>query len=726
MQKSWHVRTLLWLIIWGCAATIAAQSPSDQPRLSANDVMRLTYSYAARNNLSVGQFNAEIYLRTRLETERKNFLMRYVPGQFKLRHGFNEYVGETQLHFSYTYPGMIDKKIIASYTNIPRSYDLREQILSNFNVSTYATSLWTERVLSPFHRKNRHYYRYDIDSVFVADTTMRCIMRITPRFKNTQLVSGRAEINVYTGQVYLFSLHGFYDMRQVYVTAILGDAGKASLLPKEVYVNVNLKLLGNEINTSYLARIKTTDLSDMPTVLRADSATYKNKYDKSHNYHLREDTTAMRSDIGYFDSIRPVALSEEERYLYHEKQRYERTLAKNVTQTDSKVGFGEIMEDVFLDGHYINLKNKGQIKLPPLLSPEMLRWSKNRGLFIYTRLKLDYRHNEDVQIISRPRVGYNFKQQEWHFNIPLELRLNAANNLIVKAEGGKLNNIQSNEQYNELVASTLPPDSLSALPHTPKFNDYRNYYTRLEASVDCWHGFNIAAALSYYCRSLTDWSVEAESLGMHKHLRTLSVKGSIKWTPGLYYYRRGKQKISLHSKWPAFYLSYEQGLKTEGIESDFARWEFNMSYLYKLYALRTLYMRAGAGYFMHKRKSYFVDFEQFHDNQLSSDLADDMMGRFHLLPGHLYNQSRYYVLGTTAYESPMLLISRINLLSKFIQKERLYYNMVITENLRPYVEIGYGIATHAIDFGIFVGGADRKNMSVGCAIELRLFDDWRK
>ena len=71
----------------------------------------------------------------------------------------------------------------------------------------------------------------------------------------------------------------------------------------------------------------------------------------------------------------------------------------------------------------------------------------------------------------------------------------------------------------------------------------------------------------------------------------------------------------------------------------------------------------------------------------------------------------------------MLLFSRLPYLSKVVQKERVYLNLLSVKALNFYSEIGYGFSTNIVDLGAFIGFAPDHSIDFGCKVVLKFFED---
>ena len=177
---------------------------------------------------------------------------------------------------------------------------------------------------------------------------------------------------------------------------------------------------------------------------------------------------------------------------------------------------------------------------------------------------------------------------------------------------------------------------------------------------------------------------------------------------------------------PAITLDYERGIKGFlGSDGAYERWEIDGSYIHRLPSLQALSMRLGGGlYSMKSGKQYFLDFTNFRQNNLRGGWNDDWSGEFELLRSSWYNSSDYYIRSNVTYESPLLVASRIPWCGHFIEMERVYLGSVLAEELKPYVEFGYGFTTRLASLALFVGNRNGHFERIGCTFGFELFRKW--
>ena len=158
-------------------------------------------------------------------------------------------------------------------------------------------------------------------------------------------------------------------------------------------------------------------------------------------------------------------------------------------------------------------------------------------------------------------------------------------------------------------------------------------------------------------------------------------------------------------------------------QTHYERIEADARYRINLYAMRSLFFRLGAGTFSHRGRDCFLDYDYFKFDYLSEGWTDELSGEFQLLDSRWYNESRHYARFTGTYESPMLLLSRFAPLTRWVQTERIYLNLLTVRRLPIYTELGYGISSHLLNLGTFLSIAPDHSVSWGFKFVLRFFDE---
>lgn len=703
--------------------TIAATHRSGR-MASADTLMSRVFSYVSRSGLEVGGFDSEVYVRHTLRTRRRGIIMRYIPGMFRLEHGTNDYFGESLSRYQFRPPKEVYKKDIAAYSTMPYLRSSRDRWVGRYSLSVYEPNLFTDRILSPLHYRNRRFYRYSSNYSYMASGRRVTNITVRPRFPNTQLVRGSIDVEEESGQVRRFDFDFVYSWARLHVSGEMGGGGKASLLPDNILLESRLRLLGNRVDESFEAwaeyefRVPPAAGPELPRAAR---------FDLTSQSLLRIDTTSMHRDRAYFDSLRPRPLLARQQAVY---DRRDSLAERHATDTAARCERRRILspraEDLLFDSHSLVLGEQGRLKLPPILTPAMLQWSRSKGISLQTRVSLRLTLPNEGDVDFAPRVGYNFKQRQVYWRLPLRVNVIPSLDAAIGVEFAGGDHMYSSRQADEIrrrLSGVSNYDSLIGVFDNYDFHYYRDKHLLADFSLSPVVGMTVGAGLRYHRRSLIHWGEEAQAAGMDRRLESLAPRVHLSWTPAQYYYRSGRRHVPLHSAWPTFMFDYERGISGLRGRTDYERIEFDAKYSLPLYALRSLYFRAGAGFYTRRGADCFLDYDYFRNSFLPEGWRDEMSGQFQLLDSRWYNESRYYARCSAAYESPMLLFSRLRFLSRVVQKERLYANLLSVHALGFYSEWGYGISTPLFDLAGFVSLAGHGQTGVGCKFVLRFFED---
>lgn len=716
----------------------------------AKEMMEKMYAYAQEQQTDNLQFSSDAYLRHRMYTKRKGPVMRYIPGMLRLEKGENDYLTEAQLRIQFRPPGEVDCRVVAYCSTAKYQRSSRLSSVSRFNFFIYDTKLLTDRILNPLNRRNRRFYRFSYQFTSAASDSLGATARINirPRFSNDQLVSGYVDVDYETGAVRNFVFHLRYHLQKITIAGRTGKEGYASLVAEKMRILSRMRLFGNTVYET--TEVRSRHRFSCPVPQASDTLS---RFDLTRQCLLRIDTTQVITSPAYFDSIRPFPLRGSEEMLIARKRPENHDIA-NVSDSTNNIFapetmrkmenlsaiadtahrerrfFGERTQNVLLSSHAFNLASDGRasVKLPPIITPSMLQWSHTKGFSLKTRIRCNFFKMKDEQesrLAFNPSIGYSFKQRQIYYDLPMLLRFIPAldGKLSIVAGGGShMYNSGQADELREKLHGIERYDSLLQIIDNYGFHDYRDSYFRTDLSLSPLPGLRVQVGTRYHRRTLITWNEIAERGGLSRKLTTLGPRLEIEWTPAQYYYKKGRRRIPLYSQWPTFMLCYERGYGFGSGETCYERIETDMHYRLPLYATRTLYFRAGGGFYTRRGNDSFLDYDYFKFDYMPANWSDDLTGEFQLLSSRWYNESRYYARLTTTYESPMLWLSRIPG-ARIIQKERVYLNLLSVRSLGFYTELGYGISTLLLDVGSFIGIAHDHSVDIGCRVVLKFFED---
>ena len=165
-------------------------NPYTSQEISADSIIERVMTFAPSYESIVSDYRANLYIKGKMNIQKKNFILRYVPSMFRLQKGVREYLLETYSDLHYTAPNIYDQKVKASQGTVRGNRGL-PGLLEYFSVNIYSSSLLNdERLLSPLAKNGQKYYKYRIDSVMGDPNNLDYRIRFIPRTKSDQLAGG--------------------------------------------------------------------------------------------------------------------------------------------------------------------------------------------------------------------------------------------------------------------------------------------------------------------------------------------------------------------------------------------------------------------------------------------------------------------------------------------------------------------------------------------------------
>ena len=701
-------------------------NPYTSTEISADSIIERVMTFAPLYETIVSDYRANLYIKGRMDIQKKNFILRYVPSMFRLQKGVREYMLETYSDLHYTAPNIYDQKVKASQGTVRGNRGL-PGLLEYFSVNIYSASLLNdERLMSPLAKNGQKFYKYRIDSVMGDPNNLDYRIRFIPKTKSDQLVGGYMIVSSNVWSVREIRFSGRSELITFTCWIKMGEVGKKDeFLPVRYDVEALFKFLGNKVDGSYTASLdyKSIELKEKKTRKKE-----KKKYNLSESFSLQCDTNAYKTDASTFAILRPIPLADDEKKLYQDYQLRRDTVVSQ-KKTKSQAFWGT-MGDLMLEDYKFNLSNIGSVRFSPFINPLLFSYSGSNGLsyrqdFRYNRL---FRGDKLLRIVTR--LGYNFTRKEFYWGLNADFEYWPQKRGFFRLNVGNGNRIYSSKVLDELKAM---PDSIFNfdLIHLDYFKDlYFNFFH----SVEVTNGLDISVGFSAHKRTAVERSrfvitgdypmPPPEFMDKFKNTYiSFAPRIRVEWTPGLYYYMNGKRKINLRSFYPTFSVDYERGIKDVFKSTgEYERIEFDLQHQIRLGLMRNIYYRFGFGAFTNQDELYFVDFVNFSRHNLPVGWNDEIGGVFQVLDGRWYNSSRRYVRGHFTYEAPFLVLRHLMKYTRYVQNERIYVSALSMPHLQPYLEVGYGIGTHIFDLGVFVSSENWKFGGIGCKFTFELFN----
>ena len=672
----------------------------------------------------VKSYQADLYLKGKMQIHKQNRIIKYVPSMFRLEKGIKDYIHESISELQYTAPDIYDRKIRAISTTFPGGNSRFFDILDYLKFNIYSPSVMGDKILSPLNKQSKVHYNYYLESTSYWLGTKTYKIQIIPRFKSTQLLEGYIWISADDFTIRHLEFKGKYDVIRFQLSMRMGNTEETKYLPQLINLDVNFNFLLNHLEMKYTGwltykNVKFRNKEDItPKFFYKD----KSKYNLTKSYTLTCDTACLIQNRDSFNRIRPIPLSEWEDSLYQAfDQRHQiqvqDTLKKEETKFQKNLTYMGQLGDALISSYEIDITKIGSINCSPLINPLLVSYSHTNGISYRQEFKYNKLFHNGRLLHIVPQIGYNFTKKELYAQMDAEYVYSPMKHGSFTFSIGNGNRIYSSivlDQLKNLPDSAFSFDGL-------ELDYFKDVYLHASHNIEIINGLNLWTGVTMHWRH-TKSTPEVEARGIRSQYNSFAPRLRLEWTPGMYYYINGNRKINVGSKFPTFVIDYERGIRILKNSGKYERVEFSAEQKIRFKQLHTIAYHIGGGFFTNQDDMYFVDYVNFANRNLPQGWNDDMGGTFQMLDGRWYNASRHYFRGNMTYETPFLLLYPVTRLLSFIQKERIYAGILFMPHLNPYIELGYGIGTHLFDGGIFIGNEKGKFTSIGFKFTFELFN----
>ncbi len=668
VNQKQHIFTIFMLGMMTLMSSICYASNRTADSLLIN---RMWDFYEHPERIVDGEKN--VYIKCDLGTKRRNPLLYVIPTMYSIARGDREYIGEAyaKLRYQGTNNFKIERQVYCS--TIPHQRDVMPTIFELITPNLYGIQLYREKILSPFHRTNRYFYKYRVTQIGSHAT-----IQFRPRSSNTQLIKGKANVDIASGRILSIEFQGEFDMISFNISTLMDQRNPFSPIPDQCTTDATFKFLGNNI-TSHV-----TAFYNCPVTL--------------------PDSIKNIEDLTLMDNLRPMPLAEEEKRIIESHLLQN----KEEQQGDTVQKNGNSLKDAAWDFIGDNLMSSKEAKtenislnVSPLLNPLYMGYSSSSGISYKIDFGVRYAWNQHRYLTLNPKFGYSFKKEMFYFDVPLRMTYNPKRNGYVEytwANADRTSNAALSDAFHAVMGDSVD------MP------EFKNEYLQLLNHIAAFDWLEFTGGFVYRRR----WSVNPDKMneaGLPSRYHSFAPTISVHLRPW--------------QKGPTLTANYERSISNIFHSNmNYERWEFDAVYKYRNRSVRILNMRAGAGFYTHRSTEYFVDYANFHDNNLATGWEDDWSGQFQLVDSRWYNESRYYVRSHLSYDSPLLMLSWVPWVGRFIETERIYLSALSIEHTRPYFEVGYGFQNRYFSTGVFASFLNSTFQSFGCKFTIELFRRW--
>ncbi len=621
------------------------------------------------------------------------------------------YLSETVSKITYEKPNNLKEKIIASKisgNNNGFSYNTAQGTRFDFydNVVELGTNM-----ISPIADNAFNYYKYTLEGTFYDEHNQLINkIKVTPRRDVEPVFEG-----------YIFIVEDSW--------AIYGiDLQTKGYRMKQEFVNT----MSVTQNFSYnpISKIWAKNVQGLQFDAGAFGIVFSGKFTYVFsNYEFKEsfekktftreilsfEDQANKKDTSYWNTMRPVPLTEEESIDYLKKDSIQ-TLRKSKPYLDSidrKNNKFKILKA--LTGYsYQNSEKNWRISYDGIL--KSIYFNTVQGWNVTSNITYNKR-NEDERTFTSfgTRLNYGFAEDKFRATAFFTTRLNAKNFSTLSFRAGS-QAVQFNQ--NQPISPLL--NSVATLFFKENYMKlFEKNFINASYSQEVVNGFYTSVALEYAERKplfdQTDYTLiknkkaylsnnpldptDFDNAAIEKH-NLVKFNLNTRFNFGQKYLSRPDGKIPVSDDaYPTLYLGYEKGFA--GNESNY-NYDFvagRIFYERSLSNKGNIALNVKGGTFFKADDISFVDYRHFNGNQINVSTDNRYVNQFLQLPYYAYSTNKSYMETHIEYDTEGYIMNKIPLLNKLKSTLILGYHQLAIPDVRPYQEFSVGL--DKLGFGKF-------------------------
>ena len=684
----------------------------------ADKVIRKAISARKNNSDRMARFKADFYSRGifKLKDTPKKILGQEIgdmDGMLDSTGSGIIYLSETISKIMYEKPSNFKERIIASkISGNDNGYSYNSARGSFFDFYNNVVSIGA-KMISPIADNAFNYYKFVHEGTF-HDQNNQMINKI-------KLVPKRDAEPVFEGYIYIVE-----DSWAIYAVDVDIKGYRAK---QEFMNNMNLKQNFSYNNQNHL-------WSKNSQTLEVNAGIFGIKFVGKFihvftNYEFPDEFSkktfskeilsfeenANKKDTAYWNSFRPILLTQEETDDYKKKDSIQivRKSDKYLDSIDAKHNRFKFF-DVITGYSYKNSKNDWIFKYDGLLDVTSLSyntvqgWNLNSG-FSFTK------YNEEKGKYTRIKTSGNYGFAEDRLRVlgNFTHRFNTQNYATLTIDGGTTTSqFNSNEPISKLI------NSVSTLFFKNNFMKiYNKEFAKIGYSQNIQHFLYLTTHLAYEQRknlfNNTDYAVVKSkdefssnnpllpfdfitpAFETH-HLMKFNIGGQFNF--GQKYISRPDRKIIVrNSKYPTLFLNVEKAFAASEKNYEYEHLSGNITYYKAIGNKGTFATNIKGGQFFNAENISFIDFKHFNGNLTHIGTSPRYLNQFNLMPYYTNSTNDKYFEFHAEHNFEGYIMNKIPLLNKLRSNLIVGFHNLATAENKPYQEFTIGL--DRLGFGKF-------------------------
>ncbi|MBP6456596.1 MAG: hypothetical protein KA275_07695, partial [Chitinophagaceae bacterium] len=408
---------------------------------------------------------------------------------------------------------------------------------------------------------------------------------------------------------------------------------------KDQLISISLGLFGFKVHGDFIQIF--TDYS-----FNYDSKKAFNKY----TIEYQDD--ALKKEIPYWDSMRPVPLLEEEIKDYVKKDSIAK-VDKIKKDSLSKVAYKNTFLKIIGKGFQKNFNDSTKFFTSPILSLKSINWNTVEGL----NYKYDFNFrkiiSKDIVFNNQLKLRYGFWNNHLNGKWNSSYSWGKTNKSTINIGFGK-----SIFQYDNSNPVSELANSVSTLIYSRNhLKIYQAYFAKIKYAKKFVNGFSFQVNGEYQDRIAIDNSTFfsfdkrperftknfPQTLGSLKTMNHQAITSnfSFSYQGGRHYIKYPDRIYSSPSNQPTFSFIFSKGWQILGSDVNYEKWKFSVEDDLNLNMYGKFFYNISCGGFLRNKQSFIQDFNHFIGNQFFK--ASDYLTSFHMMPFYIKsNTEKFY------------------------------------------------------------------------------------
>ncbi len=674
----------------------------------ANRIVRAAIKNRKTQLEKINSFSADFYSKGLIRID--SVPEKFMGQELKLDIGLDStrsgiiYLSETISKIKYQKPDKLTEKIIASkVSGDSNGFSFNNALDVDYNFYNNTVKINAE-IVSPIAEYAFKYYRYNLEGVFY-DNRGNLInkIKVTPRRENDPVFEGN--IYIVENQWALFGLE-------------LQVNGSQIQLPIVDSITIKQNLSYDENENHWIIRSQTIGFEygffgfngDGSFVANYSNYSLNPKFERDvfSNEILSFEGEANKKDSKYWNTLRPVPLTDEELKDYSKKDSIQ-TLKASKTYRDSV----DLKNNKFKLGNLLfgyNYKNSFEHKKFDISSPLAgVNFNTVQGFNTMVDINYTKRYDEFKNYLAiENQVNYSFDTQILRGTVGFRYKFNNINNLNIGFSAGL-----KVQQFNDQDPISRPINFLSSLLFEENYMKlFENRFVKINYGQELFNGFRFGTSLSYENRrglfNSTDYTtlnqddksytsnnpldpLNFDSAPFENHnILKFKFNGAIRFGQRYLSYPGSKFNIS-NRKYPKLNFSFEKGFEATNTHYNYDHLSVNLSQNFSLENKGEFSYNLFGGTFFGASSIAFMDAKHINGNQTHISLDDRYLSSFKNVGYYDFSTSENYVEYHLEHNFNGFILGKIPLINK------LNYNLIVglqgfaTKDQKPYKEFSLGI-----------------------------------